>query len=271
MRIGARAHDYGKHSAYELSKQLREAGFEAAQVAIPKCIEGIENFGQITPAVLEDVRESFQKNNIDISVLGCYIEPSLLEKEARLAQVGNFLKALEYSKVLGAGLVGTETTNFKLEESQRQDVFELLVDSVLRMVEQAEKLDAIVGIEPVAKHTLNTPALTYELLERVKSDKLKIIFDPVNLLTLQNMNDQPKLWKECFEAFGSKIEAVHAKDVIIQDGGFKPVVLGTGIVEYAPIFEWLNTNKTHISILREEVNPVTAAQDIEFLRNGIIK
>ena len=267
MLIGARAHDYGRQSAYELSRQLKEAGFEAAQVAIPKCIAGVESFQQITPQVLEDVKENFQKNNISISVLGCYVEPSLLDREARLKQVNQFLQALTYSKIIGANLVGTETTNFKLEEAKRKDVFEILVDSVLRMVEQAEKVGAHIGIEPVAKHTLNTPELTYELLERVKSDKLKIIFDPVNLLTLQNMNHQSKLWMECFEAFGSKIEAVHAKDVIVEDGAFKPVVLGAGIVEYTPIFKWLNANKQHISILREEVNPVTAAQDIQFLRS----
>lgn len=269
MRIGVRAHDYGKHSPLDLAVTLREAGFEAAQLAIPKAIQGIDTFSQITPEVLEDIKISFAKNNIDISVLGCYIEPALLEKTARNEQVGIFLKALEYSKIIGAKLVGTETTHFTYEETKRKEVFELLLDSVLRMIEKAEKIEAVVGIEPVAAHTLDTPELTYQLLEKVKSDKLKIIFDPVNLLTLENIGKQKEVWKVCFEAFGTSIEAVHAKDIILQDNAFKPVVLGEGIVEYTSIFEWLKKHTPDISILREEANPITAHKDISFIKSNI--
>ena len=36
MKIGCRAHDYGKHPAQELALILHNAGYQAAQVAVPR-------------------------------------------------------------------------------------------------------------------------------------------------------------------------------------------------------------------------------------------
>ena len=270
MRIGVRAHDYGKNTPEALISKIKEAGFQAIQLAIPKAIAGIDTFAQITPEILIHIKDVLRENTIDLSVFGCYIEPSLLDREARMVQVDRFLKALEYSKIIDAPIVGTETTHFTTDESERSKAFDALVDSVFRIVEKAEKVGVIVGIEPVSVHTLNTPELTYRLLEKVKSDKLKIIFDPVNLLSFENIKDQQALWKECFEAFGNKIEVVHAKDVVVENNEFKQVVLGEGIVDYSYLFKWLNVHKSYVSVLREGADPQTAHKDIVFLKGKIV-
>ena len=49
MKIGCRAHDYGKHPAQELALILHNAGYQAAQVAVPKAIEGINDYQHISP------------------------------------------------------------------------------------------------------------------------------------------------------------------------------------------------------------------------------
>ncbi|WP_070001045.1 sugar phosphate isomerase/epimerase family protein [Cellulosilyticum sp. I15G10I2] len=270
MRIGVRAHDYGKNTPEGLVTKIKEVGFEAVQLAIPKAISGIDTFDQITPELLKKIHEVFKKSDIELSVFGCYIEPALLDKEARMGQVSRFLKALEYSKTIDALLVGTETTHFTTDESERPKAFEALVDSVQRMVEKAEEIDAIVGIEPVSVHTLNTPELTYKLLQRVKSNHLKIIFDPVNLLTFENSKNQEGLWKECFEAFGAEIEAIHVKNVIIENNAFKHVLLEDGLVDYQFLFNWFNTHKSHVSVLRENADPQTAYRDVAFLKQKIV-
>ena len=43
-RIGCRAHDYGKLPAAELAATLRAKGYNAAQLAMPRAIAGIEDF-----------------------------------------------------------------------------------------------------------------------------------------------------------------------------------------------------------------------------------
>lgn len=270
MKLGVRAHDYGKHTPTELANILKKEGFQAAQLAIMKAIAGVDDFLAVPEICFEEIQEAFTKNDIEISVLGCYIDPALLDQKDRLAQVAIFEKYLEYSLKVGAKLVGTETSGFAYEEADRKKVYEFLTDSVLRMVDKAEKIGAVVGIEPVASHTLNTPELTFELIQRVNSDHLKIVFDPINLITLNNVKEQEKLWKNCFDAFGKDISVLHLKDFVIKENMMVPTLLGEGLFEYEYLFQWLRKNKPELSILREEINPVTALQDIEFMKKIIV-
>lgn len=43
IRIGCRAHDYGKHTPVQLAHILHTAGYTGAQLAMPRAIEGIED------------------------------------------------------------------------------------------------------------------------------------------------------------------------------------------------------------------------------------
>ncbi len=266
MRIGARAHDFGKHSPKKLAEILAESGLSAAQLAIPKAIEGVGSYFDVSDGLCYEIKSAFEEKNIEIPVLGCYIEPALPDKEERLAQLKIFSKALKVSRLVGAGAVGSETTHFSHDESERENAYSLLLDSVLRMAEDAEKTGAAIGIEPVGRHTLNTPELTYRLLREVGSDRLFVIFDPVNLLSPKNIGEQEKLWGECFEAFGAKICALHIKDAVLEGGNLRPCLLGEGVMKFDMIFSWLLKNKPDICVLREEISPSTAKKDIDFIK-----
>lgn len=269
MKIGVRAHDFGRHSEKELPRVLKDAGFDAAQLAITKAIDGINSFNEISPQLLEDIKRSFAESNVEISVMGCYVEIGYSDRDERLRQVDTFLTGLEYAKELGVTLAGTETTNFDPDpqyESEREKAYQSLKDSVLRMAEKAEKTGVQIGIEPVAEHTLNTAALTRRLLDEVGSDKLKVIFDPVNLILAGTANRQEEIYKEFFTAVGDEISAVHVKDVVFENGEKIWRNIGDGIVRYDVIFEWLHANKPDIALLREHVKMDSYMKDIEAMR-----
>ena len=68
-RIGCRAHDYGKLPAAELAATLRAKGYNAAQLAMPRAIAGIEDFSHITDKQLAEIRTAFAAQDVEISVL----------------------------------------------------------------------------------------------------------------------------------------------------------------------------------------------------------
>lgn len=43
MKIGVRAHDYGKMEIEELAEVLHKEGYQAAQLALPKAFKGLNN------------------------------------------------------------------------------------------------------------------------------------------------------------------------------------------------------------------------------------
>jgi len=262
MRIGVRAHDFGRFaSPKEQANAIKSAGFTCVQYAPAKAVEGVEHFDAITPKLLDDIQEGFNHHDVEITVLGCYIEPSLVDKDQRLDNVRIFCDNLSHAKRLGVSIVGTETTglNIHASESEREAAYQRLLDSVMRMAEKAEAENVYIGIEPVAEHTLNTPAITRRLLDDVNSDNLKIIFDPVNLVLPHTMADQNKIFEEMFTLLGKEISVMHIKDADNQKAWRK---IGDGVINYPLIFDWLKTHKPEIRLLREDAKKDSYKEDI---------
>lgn len=267
MKIGARAHDFGRQSAESLSRSVKEAGFDAVQLALTKAIEGTHTFQEVTPAHLQSIEKSFAKNHVEISILGCYVEPSLPDKDERLRHVQNFLLGLSHAKALGVPYVGTETTRLDpKDEHLRPAAYENLKDSVLRMVEEAERLNVQIAIETVADHTLNTAALTRRLLDEVGSDKLKVILDPVNLILEDTAAEQEAIYKDFFNQVGNEIAVVHIKDIVFEHGEKVWRNIGQGMVNQACVFDWLRAHKPNIAALREHVKPGNHSIDIAAMK-----
>lgn len=268
MKIGVRGHDYGCATPQEMAKRISEAGFESFQLALHKAIAGVQpEYGHLSPGFCRDIRMAFEERNLEVAVLGCYIDPACADNEVRLNEVKRFREQVAYARQLGSFIVATETSGYKGEESGRQAQFQRLVDSVKRMTEQAERFGVFVGIEPVKAHTLNTPELAAKLLRIINSDNLQIVLDPINLLSPDTIDKQRDVLDDCFACFGDRIVAVHAKDVVIDaQGRFQPCVIGEGLFDHQYFYDKLALVKPGISVLREEANPATAHLDIAALK-----
>lgn len=212
-----------------------------------------------------EIGEAFSLNGVEIAVLGCYIEPSLPDANARREQLSVFESALGIARAAGAKWVGTETTRFDGEECDREGRYRILLDSVLRMTEAAEREGVGVLVEPVRAHTLNSPELTSRLLSDVGSPNLAVIFDAVNMLLPSEVGNQESVWRECFSAFGDSIRACHVKDAIPDSSGFCPCPLGHGVIEYGVIAEELARRGSSAPLIREETRPEWAVNDRAFL------
>ena len=187
IRIGCRAHDYGKHTPVQLAHILHTAGYTGAQLAMPRAIEGIEDFASVTDAQLSAIFQAFDTEDIEITVLSCYMDLSAPDEPTRLAGVENVKRCLRYAKQVGARMVGSETSWTALSDEEKALRRPLMLDSLQRIAEEAVRLDAVFGVEPVAIHPLCSPEILAELLQAVDApNNIKVIFDPVNLFTTKD-------------------------------------------------------------------------------------
>ena len=142
MKLGVRAHDYGKHSPEKLAEILHREGLTSAQLAIPLAIEGVDSFADITDELLMEINTAFHKYGIEIAVLSCYIHPAHEDDKVRKGQVETYQCMLECSKKLGANMVGTERRRYNGTDADRTIHFERLGESVTAKVQKEEQLDA---------------------------------------------------------------------------------------------------------------------------------
>jgi len=228
--FGARAHDYPGKTPAEHFDAILADGMTTMQLAIPK------SFGASYPTphpLLEEIKAALTDRNMSVTVLGCYINPAIEDDQMRRAQVDTYISAMPAARFLGAACIGTETTAFRGTSEEHPAAMARLVESMRRMADEAEKHDVYIGVEPVASHTLNTPERVAELIETVSSDRLKIIFDPINLITPADAQNQRAFLTKCRDLFGDRIIAVHVKDFVLNAEGRKaeaPMFRG--------IFDW---------------------------------
>ncbi len=269
MKIGVRAHDYGKMEIECLARKLNSEGYEAAQLALPKAFVGIDCYGDITLNHLERIRNAFEENKIEIPVFGCYQDLGNPDDDIRKKAVDTIKMCLAYSKEVGAKVVGTETAYPRLNTEEKKVWHPHMIDSIKRVVDEAARLDVKLAIEPVYWHPLDSLEVVMDVMEQVNDEEhLRMIFDASNLLEFPDATDQGKYWTRWLEATGRYIEAMHIKDFRLDEKGcYVPTLLGEGVIDYTAIKRWLHNNAPNMYLLREEMNPVTAAGDIEYLKS----
>lgn len=263
---GVRAHDYGKDTPAALFAKIAADGFTTMQLAISKALQVTD-----PASMLPDIQSALAENNLSVGVLGSYVEPGHGNEEIRQDAVKTFCENIPVAAALRAGCIGTETTHTSQQPPgvTKSDALRNLRKSLEAILPVAEEHKMIVGIEPVYYHTLSTPELTKELLRDMKSPWLKVIYDPVNLLSPELIPAQHALWNRAMDCFGNDVVAVHMKGVQLADGKMIPCSFQDSLLDYADLFEDLNQLSGTLPLLREEVQPASGAADLAFFKKYI--
>ncbi|MGN0772246.1 MAG: sugar phosphate isomerase/epimerase family protein [Candidatus Ventricola sp.] len=263
MIIGMRGHDFGRMEPAQLAETIASHGFRAAQLAFGKAFAQAPEV-YMTDEGLAAVREAFAAHGIAVPVMGCYVSASDRDPAKLEAAKAKFAAYLRASVRLGAGCVGTETTHFTFDESEREAAYARLLDFTRAAAAVAEDCGATVGIEPVAYHTLATPELTARLMRDVPSDHLRVILDTANLVPPGESRPevQHDLLNRALTLFGDKICALHVKDgVWNSENRWENRPLGEGIMDWPTLLPRLRAHNDSLCALREDVWPGRADEE----------
>jgi L-ribulose-5-phosphate 3-epimerase len=257
MNLGIRAHDIEKDSLEELAKEIGRKGFSCIQLALGKSLASLyPSPGSLSPGLAQYIGKTFGNAGIQIAVLGCYvnlIHPDLSERRKGLEK---FKEHIRYARDFGCSIVGTETGSVLPEMGYSERNFEEkpfleAVESVAELAQEAEKFGVIVGVEAGVNHPVHSADRLKRLLDLVDSNNVQVIFDPANLITVENYHRQDELIEEAIDLLGEKIAIFHAKDFVIKDDQVKIVPAGQGLLNYSLISRLLKDRKPYIQVLME--------------------
>ena len=272
--FGLRAHDFGTKPSQELATHIASSGAQCVQLALAKALPGDHIFPHtLGTQGLAKISDDFHSNNLQIAVLGCYIDMVTANLADREQSFKRFEEHLEISASMGCNIVGTETGSPELyiqkdPANGRELAFEEAMLGITRLVKAAEKTwpnGVYVGMEPVADfHSLSTINHVDQMIKRLNSPALGIIFDPVNLIPVDGVDSMDTFLDECFAIFGQHIVAIHVKDYVMEDtpaGKRKSAALvaGLGEMDWVGLFKRLIlAGKAEVPILLEEAGPADA-------------
>ena len=247
MQLGIRLHDVNaslpesEQTLEKRAQKAREEGFSCVHLALSKCIPGFTfDNAALTEGLAAHVRRVFRHEQLDVAVLGCYLNLAHPDPQKVKEFQTRYLGSLRAASQAGIGMVGTETgapnAAYKLDANTHSaEALRTFMWNLEPVVECAEKFGAIIAIEPVWNHIVYDADRALIVLRGMKSPNLRIIFDPVNLLAMENLDHRDTVLGDAMDLLCDDIAMVHLKDYVCSDGKLVSVAAGTGGMDYTEI------------------------------------
>lgn len=239
MNIGLRLHDAAPGTFEEKLGFARAQGFSCIHLALSKVLPDFamcDALELLTDELAARVKAGLEKEGLECVVLGCYLKLATQDSEALEKTQEIYRAHLRFMNKIGAGVVGTETPaapDLKLD-IHSEEALQLFIQNVTPLVRCAEEEGALLAIEPVACHIVNTPERAERMLEALKSDNVRIILDAVNLLTRDNYTEADAVIEEAIQRLGERVCVLHMKDYTVNPEEYmtKACACGTGMMNY---------------------------------------
>lgn len=273
---GVRLHDLPQGTVEERIRMAGELGFSCIQ--LPRKVlyasMGINRMG-LTRELADHLRAVLDESGVFVAVLGCYKNLATPDRVQLMDNYAEYEACLNFAKMLGGCPVGTETgrpnvQNRVADDRMTDEALDAFVEGLKHVCTRAEAMGGQILIELGWNETVNTPERCREVLERVPSSALGVIYDPVSLLHPSVVNEAREITSRMLYLCGSKIRVLHAKDYEVVDNedeagwcdgtGSRLVCHGvgeTGCYDFEPVVAWAAAACPGISCVIENSTPAT--------------
>ena len=277
LQLGIRLHDVnGNGSAEEKTMEARAEkarleGFSCVHLAYQKVMGELRfDDAALNEGLACYTKRVFQKQGLDIAVLGCYLNLAHPDPRELEAIKSRYYGHLRVAALAGCSVVGTETgapnAQYKLDaNTHSQEALETFIRNLAEVVERAEHWGVSMAIEPVWNHIVYNADRAVEVLKAIQSPNLRIILDPVNLLCMENADNREAIFQDAFEKLCDHIAVVHLKDFVRRDGKLVSVAAGTGEMNYENILRFVKARKPFIQATLENTTNDNAVQSRELI------
>ncbi|MCI1922444.1 MAG: sugar phosphate isomerase/epimerase [Liquorilactobacillus nagelii] len=217
ISIGFRVHDLACDDEKLYAQTVKENGGDCVQLAPFKSFSSVKTKSKKLNRVLsENIYHQFQEQNINVRILGCYVNIIDSSEKKRRENLALFKNYMDNACYFDNAFVGTETGSLSKNgytvNNFNERAFDKMLDSIYEIADYAEKTNVDFAIEPGINHPLYSVAATEKMIKIIGSKKLKIIFDLTNLINLENHQNQEKIVDDALEKFGDRICIFHLKD-----------------------------------------------------------
>ncbi|GAU79792.1 sugar phosphate isomerase/epimerase [Fusibacter sp. 3D3] len=257
---GARAHDFGHIKTDELIAKLVEHHIDGVQLAPLKLFKDLTSHEAFIEGHFKnEVLSAFRESGKQIHVLGCYLNqthPDAAKRAQFKAIVKGYIDVASLDRKT-CECVATESFTLNADGSPHLDDhndigYKAFLKEVLEIVEYAEEKGVDFAVEPAHHHILYDIKTTQRLITDVASPRLKLIFDPCNLMTTELAMKQEQFFEAFLTQFETHILDLHLKDFEYVEGHKKFLSAGNGALKYKALYELVQKQKSPINVLLEE-------------------
>jgi sugar phosphate isomerase/epimerase len=245
MKLGIFEAIFPEPTLAEKFDRLAQMGFEAVQFNLESA--GLEMVPEEVPAAtMEVIDRARLRAGIEISALaGTYnmIDPDREARELHHARLRNLIPVAADLNIplitLCTGTRDTESMWRGHPDNQSGSAWIDLVSALQPLLDDTARHNVSLGIEPEPANVINNASRARQLIDELGSDRLRIIFDPANIVAGDQSRIPSDVLSDAFDLLGDRISLAHAKDLSAA-GEF--CAAGTGVVPWGLYGERLRSS-----------------------------
>src|SRR5882672_6097295 len=269
MRLGVFSKTFEGQEPDGVLGQVSRAGFSTAQYNM--ACSGLPSMPDaIDPAVTRAVALAAAKHGVQIAaVSGTYnmIHPDLTVRQmghVRLETLASVCAGLGAPLItLCTGTRDAEDMWRKHAENDGADAWRDLLASMATAIAIADRYDVLLGIEPELANVVNSAQRARELIDQLRSPRLRIVLDPANLFEVATLEKQRQTIAAAIDLLADRIVMGHAKDRHA-DGRF--AAAGTGVLDYPHYIAGLKATNFSGPLITHGLSAAEAAGVARFLK-----
>ncbi len=279
MPLGLCTTDLAPRPPRQLLGQIKEYGFSLVQFSFASIGED-ELPAKITPNLINAIKTALVEQQLELVAINATFNLIHPDPASREEGFSRFPLLAETAARLGCPVLSLCTgTNDPTDmwryhpANSKEESWQLLEEGLARLLPWAKRYDLTLGIEPEAANVASTAWLARRLLDKLGSDRLKIIMDCANLFAAGSAWPEKVagVLSEAFTLLGKDIVLAHGKD-IKAGPGITFTSPGQGIIDYELFLDLLGQNSYQGPMLLHgisEESQIPACRD--FMKEQIAK
>lgn len=271
IQIGIFSKIFKRDNLDKVVESVVNAGFKYVQFNM-ECA-GLQSL----PEVIEDatcrmISETMKKAGVTmVAISGTFnaIHPDLSIRKDGIARV---CKLISKCNLLGTNIVtlcsGTRDSENMWRyhpDNNTSEAWKDLVDSLYKLCSVAEKYKVTLALEPEIVNVINNAKKAKEIIKDVGSDALKVVIDPANLITKENIINMDNIIEEAITLLGQYIVLSHAKDIDPVNPEDIRLPAGKGCLNYGVYLRSLRNINYKGALILHGLSEQEVPESVEFL------
>ncbi len=235
MQLGIFAKTFAGKNVAQVFNAVRAAGYQTAHFNMT-CANLPSMPDEISTSVISEITAASKSSGVSIAAISgtynmAHPDPAICTDGLRRLGV-----IIANAKAMGTNLVtlctGTRDRDDQWRFHKDNSTAEAWHDMRFEMakaLQLAEAHGVNLGVEPELANVVSSAKLAKQLIDEMKSPRLKIVLDPANLFEIETKEICRKIIAGAVDTLGGHIAMAHAKD---RNPLGEFVAAGTGVVDF---------------------------------------